>query len=73
METHMIVRLVLGLLITAVALAVAGRRVFFLYRMIAAGQPSPGRLDEASAPDVPDYPYGGPGQDQRSRRLGGGR
>ena len=45
METHMIVRLVLGLLITAVALAVAGRRVFFLYRMIAAGQPSPGRLD----------------------------
>ncbi|CAA9316949.1 MAG: Fe-S oxidoreductase [uncultured Friedmanniella sp.] len=45
METHMIVRLVLGLLITAVALAIAGRRVFFLYRMIAAGQPSPGRLD----------------------------
>ncbi|MDP9467071.1 MAG: Fe-S oxidoreductase, partial [Actinomycetota bacterium] len=37
-------RLVLGLLITAVALAVAARRIFFLYRMIAAGQPSPGRL-----------------------------
>jgi len=31
------------------------------------------RLDEVSAPDVPDYPYGGPGQDQRSRRLAGGR
>jgi Fe-S oxidoreductase len=45
-ETHMIVRLVLGLLITVVALAIAGRRVFFLYRMIAAGQPSPGRLDD---------------------------
>ena len=45
METHMIVRLVLGLLITVAALAVAGRRVWFLYRMIAAGQPSPGRLD----------------------------
>jgi Fe-S oxidoreductase len=44
-ETHMIVRLVLGLLITAVALAIAGRRVFFLYRMIASGQPSPGRLN----------------------------
>ncbi|MEX2290033.1 MAG: (Fe-S)-binding protein [Mycobacteriales bacterium] len=46
METHMIVRLVLGLLITVVALAVAGRRVLFLYRMIAAGQPAPGRLDD---------------------------
>ena len=45
METHMIVRLVLGLLITAVALAIAGRRVWFLTRLIAAGQPSPGRLD----------------------------
>jgi Fe-S oxidoreductase len=43
----MLVRLVGGLLITAVALAVAGRRVFFLYRMIAAGQPSPGRLTDA--------------------------
>jgi Fe-S oxidoreductase len=46
-ETHMVVRLVGGLLITAVALAIAGRRVFFLYRMIAAGQPSPGRLHDA--------------------------
>ena len=31
------------------------------------------RLDEVSAPDVPDYPYGGPGRDQRSRRIEGGR
>nr|MDP9467073.1 aldo/keto reductase [Actinomycetota bacterium] len=31
------------------------------------------RLDEVSAPDVPDYPYGGPGRQQRSRRLEGGR
>ena len=31
------------------------------------------RLDEVSAPDVPDYPYGGPGREQRSRRLDGGR
>jgi Fe-S oxidoreductase len=45
-ETHMIVRLVLGLLITVVALAIAGRRVFFLYRMVASGQPAPGRLDD---------------------------
>src|SRR3712207_1532495 len=41
----MIVRLVLGLLITVGALAIAGRRVFFIYRMISSGQPSPGRLD----------------------------
>ena len=45
METHMLVRLVVGLTITVVALAVAGRRVLFLYKMVAAGQPSPGRLD----------------------------
>jgi Fe-S oxidoreductase len=44
-ETHMLVRLVVGLTIAAVALAIAGRRVFFLYRMIASGQPSPGRLE----------------------------
>ena len=47
MDTHMLVRLVLGPLIMVVALAVAGRRVFFLYRLVSAGQPSPGRLDNA--------------------------
>ena len=30
-------------------------------------------LDEASAPLTPDYPYGVPGQTQRSRRISGGR
>ena len=45
METHMIVRLVLGLLITAVALAIAGRRVFFLYRHDRLRAAVPGRLD----------------------------
>jgi aryl-alcohol dehydrogenase-like predicted oxidoreductase len=30
-------------------------------------------LDEASAPATPDYPYGAPGQTQRSRRISGGR
>ena len=30
------------------------------------------RLDEVSAPAAADYPYGGPGQDQRSRGLAGG-
>lgn len=31
------------------------------------------RLDEASDPRPADYPYGGPGAEQRSRRLEGGR
>ena len=30
-------------------------------------------LDEASEPLAPDYPYGEPGQSQRSRRIEGGR
>ena len=30
-------------------------------------------LDEASDPPAPDYPYGEPGQSQRSRRIRGGR
>jgi aryl-alcohol dehydrogenase-like predicted oxidoreductase len=30
-------------------------------------------LDEASEPSAPDYPYGAPGQSQRSRRIQGGR
>jgi aryl-alcohol dehydrogenase-like predicted oxidoreductase len=30
-------------------------------------------LDEASEPPAPDYPYGAPGQSQRSRRIRGGR
>ncbi len=31
------------------------------------------RLDEASDPGAADYPYGGPGTQQRSRRIEGGR
>ena len=30
-------------------------------------------LDEANEPPTPDYPYGAPGQSQRSRRIEGGR
>jgi Fe-S oxidoreductase len=40
-----VVRLVLGLLMTVVAVAVAGRRVLFLFRLIRSGQEAPGRLD----------------------------
>jgi len=31
------------------------------------------RLDEVSVPTFGDYPYGGPGTEQRSRRIDGGR
>jgi aryl-alcohol dehydrogenase-like predicted oxidoreductase len=30
-------------------------------------------LDQASEPPTPDYPYGAPGETQRSRRIQGGR
>jgi Fe-S oxidoreductase len=40
------VRLALGLLMTVAAIAVAGRRVQYLYRLIRSGQPAPGRLDD---------------------------
>ena len=39
------VRLVLGLAMTLAALAIAGRRVHYLYRLVSSGQPAPGRLD----------------------------
>ncbi len=42
----MVVRMVVGVLLTVVALAVAGRRVYFLYRMISAGHAAPGRLED---------------------------
>ncbi|TJZ59313.1 aldo/keto reductase [Streptomyces piniterrae] len=31
------------------------------------------RLDKVSDPGAPDYPYGGPGREQRSRKVAGGR
>ena len=40
----MAVRLIIGLGATAVAFAIAGRRVWWLYRLITSGQPTPGRL-----------------------------
>ncbi|HET7387440.1 MAG TPA: (Fe-S)-binding protein [Nocardioidaceae bacterium] len=41
----MLVVLILGLLMTAAALVFAGRRVWFLYRVMASGQPAPGRIE----------------------------
>jgi Fe-S oxidoreductase len=40
-----LLRLLVGLAITLATLAVAGRRVHYLSRLIRAGQPAPGRLD----------------------------
>src|SRR5215218_5082729 len=48
-EGSVTVRLVLGLLMTVAAFAVAGRRVWWLSRLTRAGQPAPGRLDGAPA------------------------
>jgi Fe-S oxidoreductase len=45
----MLVRLVLGLGIIVVCLAVALRRIVFLVRLIASGQPAPGRFDQLPA------------------------
>jgi Fe-S oxidoreductase len=36
--------LILGLLLNAIALPIAGRRVWFLYRLITSGQPAPDRI-----------------------------
>ncbi len=41
----MVLRLVIGLGATAIAFAVAGRRAWWLYRLISSGQPATGRLD----------------------------
>jgi Fe-S oxidoreductase len=41
-----LVRLILGLLLTAVVLAIAGRRAWWLYTLIKSGQPASGRADE---------------------------
>ena len=42
----MLVRLVVGLGIIVVTLAVALRRIVFLARLITSGQPAPGRLTD---------------------------
>jgi Fe-S oxidoreductase len=40
-----LVRLAIGLAMTVAALAIAGRRVHYLYRLVTSGQDAPGRLD----------------------------
>jgi Fe-S oxidoreductase len=45
----MTIRIVLGTLLTVVALAIAGRRVWWLVRLIRSGQPAGERLDDPKA------------------------
>ena len=40
--------LILGLLLNAIALPVAGRRVWFLFRLITSGQPAPDRVENVT-------------------------
>jgi Fe-S oxidoreductase len=40
---------VLGLLLTVVGLAIAGRRIWWLYRLISSGQPTSGRIKDVRA------------------------
>ena len=40
--------LIVGLVMLAVALPVAGRRVFFLFRLITSGQPAPDRVENVT-------------------------
>ncbi len=44
----MLVVTILGLAMTAVALPIAGRRVWFLYRLITSGQPAPDRVENVT-------------------------
>src|SRR5262249_12312286 len=56
------VRIIVGLVITAAAFVVAGRRLWWLYRLARAGQPAPERI--AAGP-------GHPGRDVETERTEG--
>jgi Fe-S oxidoreductase len=45
-DTHILIRLIVGLGIISVALAIAARRVLFLAKLITSGQPAPGRFKD---------------------------
>jgi hypothetical protein len=40
--------MILGLVMIAIALPIAGRRVWFLYQVITSGQPAPGRIEHVT-------------------------
>ena len=45
----MVARLVIGLALTVLALAIAGRRAFWIYKLIRSGQPAHDRTDDLGA------------------------
>ena len=45
----MVLRMIVGLALTAVAFAVAGRRLWWLKRLALSGQPAPDRIEAARA------------------------
>jgi len=51
-ETGLVVRLVVGLAMTVVAVAVSGRRAVWLYKLISSGQPANDRLDGGLRPRI---------------------
>ena len=60
----MVVRMIVGLVLTTAALAIAGRRLWWLKRLAFSGQPAPERLDYARSRDVT-----GSGQAGRASRA----
>jgi Fe-S oxidoreductase len=48
-EVRVVLRIVVGLVLTAAALAVAGRRLWWLKRLALSGQPAPDRIEAARA------------------------
>ena len=51
MDTVYVTRLVVGLAMTVAALAVSGRRAFWLYRLIRSGQPADDRREHLVSPE----------------------
>ena len=52
MTTQTLIRMVLGLGMTAVVGAFAARRVLWLYKLVRSGQPASGRTDDLGDPDL---------------------
>ncbi|HTX94026.1 MAG TPA: heterodisulfide reductase-related iron-sulfur binding cluster [Mycobacterium sp.] len=46
MTTQMLIRLTVGMGMTLIVLALAGRRVLFLFRLVSSGQPAPGHTND---------------------------
>ena len=49
MDTHTLIRLVVGMLMTAVVIVLAAKRIWWLFNLIRTGQPATGRTDDVGA------------------------